>query len=428
MKRILFSVITASLLFVSCAPINTTENIPTIVAVQETSPVAIVSEPVTTIIPSLTSQPTLIPTLTKTPDLVALKTQGVNEPWITATLDTKFSPPWYSQRVIFSPNNKFLVSSYGNKISLWDVGTYKKLNEFVVLNEHYGVERFAFSSNDRFLALTAYYWDDSNSHLFVWDTTLMAQIFSMELEPAILVNNAKYSDHYPATTLAFVPNSTRLVTANGNSVQIIDLEKNNETMIINLGNEMYASDISFPNDGRFIYVFMKWLKDNRFSSYPRYQTKYSLQIWDTNSHFLWRTIEYLGSGWAWPISKELHDSYLVTKDASKGTFEMMNLENNKVNQLPYRDGWDYITADNNYILFFRYHLVQDKDEKGIEFWTTDSWRMLYKLKPEVYDYPDKSDPMGSDPGEIAINNDNTLLAIAYAGQVFIYDIRILTAP
>jgi len=165
---------------------------------------------------------------------------------------------------------------------------------------------------------------------------------------------------------------------------------------------MYATDISFPSDGRFIYVFMEWFRDNRFTSYPRYQTKYALQIWDTNTHFLWRTIEDLEASWAWPISKRLQGSYLVTGDTTKGTLEMMSLENEKVNQLPYRDGWNYITADNKYILFLRYYLEYDKDEKGIELWTTDSWRMIYKLKPEFYDYPDKQDPLGSDPNEIAI--------------------------
>jgi uncharacterized protein with WD repeat len=256
----------------------------------------------------------------------------------------------------------------------------------------------------------------------------MELTFSKDLDETILAKDSDFQYHNPAIAIAFIPNSTRLVVTNGNSIQIIDIEGNSNPVTISLGKDMYPTDISFPSDGRFIYVFMEWFIDNRFTSYPRYQTKYALQIWDTNSHFLWRTFEYLESNWAWPISKELHGSYLVTKDSTKGTFEMMNLENEEVNQLPYRGRWNYITADNKYILFLRYYLVHDKDEKGIEFWTTDSWRMLYKFKPEFYDYPDKQDPIGSDSNEIAISNDNGLLAIVYAGQVFVYDIRILTAP
>src|SRR5215475_12404223 len=118
-------------------------------------------------------------------------------------------------------------------------------------------------------------------------------------------------------------------------------------------------------------LFMEWKKDNGITSYPpRYQTKYALQIWDTHTHFLWRTLEFLESGWFG--SKKLHGSYLVTKDSAKGTLEMMNLENEEVIQLPYRQGWITITDDNKYILFSR-----PEEKAGIEFWTTDSWRMIY---------------------------------------------------
>jgi hypothetical protein len=61
-------------------------------------------------------------------------------------------------------------------------------------------------------------------------------------------------------------------------------------------------------------------------------------------------------------------------------------------------------------------------------WTIDSWQLLYKFQPDFYNDPDFLSGLGSDPGEIAVSNDNNWLAIVYAGQVFIYDIRILTAP
>ena len=166
------------------------------------SPSAIVP-PTSTISPS--PEPTVA--ATSTPDIVASRTQGVNEPSIIATLGTKIPLGWYQQRVIFSPNGKFLASSYGNKISLWEVGSYKKLSEFLFLDEHYGVDGFAFSSDGRLLAATATYYDDPKSHLFVWDTTRMEQIFSMDLEPAILAKDSDFPYHFPATAIAFIPNS-----------------------------------------------------------------------------------------------------------------------------------------------------------------------------------------------------------------------------
>jgi hypothetical protein len=385
----------------------------------------------------VTSKPasttTLSPTFTTTPDIDALQTQGVNEPRIVATLGTKIPPGWYRQRVMFSPNGKLLVSSYGNKISLWEVGSYRKIMDFVVLNEKHGVERFAFSSDSLFLAATLTYYDDPKSHLFVWDTTTMELAFSTDLDDAILAKDSEYPYHYPATAIAFIPNSTRLVTANGNSIQIINVEDATELITIDLGQDMYASDISFPNDGRFIYVFMEWWKDNGITSYPRYQTKFALQIWDTNAHFLWRTLNFPDLNWAEEF-KKLHGSYLVTRNPAKGTLEMMSLENEDVEQLPYRqgsaymEGWDYITTDNRFVLFSRYFGTHNKDEQGIELWTIDSWQMLYKFQPDFYNDPDFLSGLGSDPGEIAVSNDNNWLAIVYAGEVFIYDIRILTAP
>jgi len=381
------------------------------------------------VMPTLTTSPSPKPTVitTSTPDIVVLRTPAVNEPSIIATLGTKIPPGWYRQRVLFSPDGRFLVSSYGNKISLWEVGSYKKLSDFLFLDEHYGVDKFAFSSDGRFVATTAIYWDDPKSHLFVWDTANMELKLSMDLDLAILEKDLDYPYHYPATAIAFVPNSMKLVTANGNSIQIINLEDKTEPITIDLGQDMYASNISFPSDGRFIYVFMEWWKDNGFRLYPRYQTKYVVQIWDTNTHFLWRTLNFPELGWG-DEPKHLQGTYLVTTNPEKGTNEMASLENEVVQKLPYRQGWSYITTDDKYILFSRYFGVYPYEERGLELWTTDSWRMLYKFRPDFYDYPDRQSPLGSDRGEIAISNDNKYLAVAYAGQIFIYAIRILTTP
>jgi len=434
MKQIIFLLIILHLLLTSCAPANKTENIPTAEVVDLANPTAIATESTSTLSPSPTAQQTTIPTSTATLDIVTLRTQGVNDPTIITTLGTKIPSPWYSQKVLFSPNGKFLASSYGNKISLWETGSFEKLAEFNFLTQDYGVDRFAFSSDNKLLAATVSYWDDPKSHLLVWDTTSMQLKFSMDLDSAILAKDSEfpYPHHLPAIAIAFIPNSTHLVAANGNSIQIINIGETTEPVSINLGQDMYASDISFPNDGRFIYVFMEWWEDYGFTKYPRYQTKFALQIWDTNAHFLWRALNFPEVESA-DEYRGLHGAYLVTRTPAKGTLEMMSLENEEIIQLPYRqgqarlDGWEYITADNKFVLFSRYYGTFDKEKQGIEIWTTDSWRMLYKLQPNYETYSDGI-ILGSDPGEIAVSNDNSLLAIAYAGQVIVYDIRVITLP
>jgi uncharacterized protein with WD repeat len=403
-KKLFWSII--FLLFSSCTPSYTNTQIPE----STTSPQAV--SPSATI-PAATTPPSLTPglplTATLAQDIAALNTQEITDPWIVTILGTELPPPWHDQNVLFSPNGKLLVSAYSSTISLWEVGSFRKLNEFTFMNENYRVARFAFSSDSRFLAATTFSYEEK-THLFVWDTSTMTKIFETSLDEAILNQYSEYPDHQYARALAFVPNSARLVVANGNTIQIIDMEDTSKIITIKLGQDMYAEEISFPRDGRFIYVFMEWLKDHGFVSYPRYETKYVLQIWDTNAQFLWRTFEFLEEGW--PFSKELHGSYLVTRDSGKGTLEMMNLENEEVNQLPYRQGTYFITPDNKYILFSRY-----KEEEGIEVWTTDSWRMVFRLRPKHETCFDSD-----------ISSDSSLLAMACAGQVIVYDLRIITSP
>ena len=128
----------------------------------------------------------------------------------------------------------------------------------------------------------------------------------------------------------------------------------------------------------------------------------------------------------------LHNSFLIRRNPEHGTLEMTNLENDRVVQLPYRSGsasyqgWEYLTDDNVYVTYMRYYLYNDEKDKGIEFWTTDSWKHIYTLKPNFYQTDFVGGSAGSYPGEIAISPDNTLFAIAFAGQVFIYDIRLIT--
>lgn len=382
----------------------------------------------TTPLPSKTLESTK--TLTPTPDIVALRTQGFIDPWIVATLGKRIAPPWYRQKVLFSPDGKLLASSYSNKISLWEMGSYKQLSTFQFMNEDYGIERFAFSSDGKLLAAVVSYWDDPKTHLFVWDTTDGEQLKTMDMESAILakdIENPYRPYRIQVNAIGFVPESKLLAVANGNTIQLVNVLDSGEPVTLKLGKDMCASEISFPSDGRFIYVLMAWWKDHDFPA--NWKTKYIAQIWDTNSHFLWRTLDFPEIDWADEFMS-LHQSYLVRRNPEKGTLELINLENDEKTQLPYRKGWEYLTADNKFVIFMRYFGIYDEQDEGIEFWRTDTWRKVYTLKPEFYKYPGFSGiQLGSFQGEIAISDDNSLLAIVYSGQVFIYDIRlIITTP
>lgn len=431
----LFNLILVALFLSGCASHdnwNTPYSNPSATASPEhiVSPSATLT-PRLTIAPSKTPKPTVI--LTPTPDFQALKNNGIIDTWVVASLGKKISPPWYKKRVKFSSDGYFLASSYSNIITLWKVGDFEKLYEFKFLNENYGVENFAFSSDSRYLAATVSYWDDDQTHLYIWNISEGKQILEFDLERAILLKGSESEYNIQVSALAFVPETNVLVFANGNAVQIVDIENPNEPVTLKLGQKMFASEISFPQDGRFIYVFMSWWKDHDFPA--NWKTKYTVQIWDTNSHVLRKTIDYPEIGWA-DEYMGLHNSFIARRIPAKGTLELTSLENEKILQLPYRQGtallqgWEYITNDNEFVIFMRYYGIDDEQDKGIEFWTTDSWKQLYTLKPECYKAFSSTFSgiqLGSDPGEIAISPDNQLFAIAYAGQVVIYDIRLITS-
>ncbi len=382
-------------------------------------------QPILTRVPSKTLEP--ITTATLTPDIAALRKQGVVDPWIIATLGTRGKPIWDAEPILFSPDSKLLASSSDNVISLWDASTFKDLFKFHI--NGYWAKKFSFSSDSRFLASVVTNGD--KTHLFIWDVTNGEKIESLELESAILAKDSENPYHIVVDAIGFIPKSNRLVVASGNTIRIIDVLKQGEPVTLKLGQDMFASEISFPNDGRLIYVLMEWWQGHGFPS--EWKTKHVVQIWDTNTHSLRRTLDYPAVEWANEFMS-LHESFLIKRTPQKMTLEMINLENDKVLQLPYRQGtafwqgWEYLTTDNKFITFMRYYGYFKEEDKGIEFWTTDTWRNIYTLKPEFFKLSEPVDELGADRGQLAISPDNSLLAITYAGQVFVYDIRLITAP
>jgi WD40 repeat protein len=434
MKNLFILIVLA--LFISGCASHDNQMTPYLSASVTTSPEYIIT-PSTTLTTTLTATPSNTPkptvTLTLTPDFQALKNNGIIDTRVVASLGKKISPPWYKQRIEFSPDGKLLASSYSNIITLWKVGKFEKLYELKFLNQNYGVENFVFSSSSKYLAATVSYWDDDQTHLYIWETSDGKQILEFDLERAILLKDSESEYNIKVSALAFVPETSILAFANGNTVQLEDIDKPNEPVILKLGQRMFASEISFPQDGRFIYVLMSWWKDHDFPA--NWKTKYAVQIWDANSHILRKTLDYPEIEWADEFMA-LHNSFVTRRIPAKGTLELTSLENEKILQLPYRQGtaffqgWEYITNDNKFVIFMHYFGIDDEQGKGIEFWTTDSWKHLYTLKPECYKAFSSTFggiQLGSDPGEIAISPNNQLFAIAYAGQVIIYDIRLITS-
>jgi hypothetical protein len=365
------------------------------------------------------------PLITITPDIKTLITKGIIGAPLVATLGEK-QMALRSQFVLFSNDNKFLVSSYMNTVFLWNVETYKLIYKIEIPNAM-SVNQLVFSPDSKFLASKAIgsvsslnVWDISNGHqiitqalnegespnntgdyqfvfspdskflaavatnpfkdvnfqsnLYVWNITNGQQIISQGINKTDLLMNSPDPYHLAVNAITFFPNSDRLAVASGNTIRIIDLQSPSTSTTVNLGSNIFASNISFSIDGRFMYVLMDWLKDHGWPS--EWRTQYVIQIWDTKSFALHRTIktEVSPGDEDWGLRGSSYLKYVP----AKGTLELISLENDKVIPLPNRMGsenmgWYYLTPDNKFIIYVRYFGFDKPEDQGIEFWNVDNY-------------------------------------------------------
>ena len=284
----------------------------------------------------------------------------------------------------------------------------------------------AFSSDDKYLATIAFTNQTNTlSRLIVWNLSDGKQIKDLALESAILLKNSNDPYIVPPDALGFVPDTSVLAYANANTLQLLDLSGSDEPVTIDLGENMFASKISFPHDGRFLYVLMAWDKDHGYSI--DWRRKDILQIWHAKLHYLSFTIDFPETDYFDREFMYLHNSFLIRNNNSKGTLELENLETGEVSPLPYHDSLIYVSDDNKFMLFIPYYLgLNNEQYGGIEFWNIDRWKLVYTLKPDCYSHTEGNASPGYQYGEIAISPDNQWLALGYNGQIFIYDIRLLT--
>ena len=368
-----------------------------------------------TIKPSQTVTPSF------TPDIAMMKTQGVIDPWIVTRLGTKVNDPCPWATVLFSPDGSLLATSLEDQITIWDTSDYIPRHVFYLSDEKSYVRSFAFSSNSELLAAISDKYQQYETQLYVWDINFGELVISIEVPPAYLEVESSYPYVESVDAVAFIPNTTRLALASSNSILLFDPRDLTSKFEIDLGEDMYASEISFSDDSRFMYVLMEWWKNHTFPAL--YTMKNTVQIWDTENHFLWRTLDFPETDWG-SERMSLHRSYLIVKKPDEVTLMMMNLKNDDQIELPYRRVWEYLSSDTKFITFLRYEWIHDEQEKGIEIWDSYTWRKLYVLRP---DYLEGDRFFCFDTNNIAINNDNTLMAIQNSGFTYIYDIRLITS-
>jgi WD40 repeat protein len=380
---------------------------------QEKPTVTLTSLPEPTFTKDPTSTPTINPTNTIPPS---------NEPGLIVTFGEEIHGPWSWGRAVFSPDGQ-IIAHASARIRLWNVNTHSMIYE---LNNPYAddcaIAEAQFSPNGKYFAVSNNScWNEENrtGHLVVWDMTTYNIIQDWVQEDAHMPGTGDDHDGYliPVDAMTFLPNSTGIVFASGNTLQIKDILDDNKSDVLELGDKMYATQLSTSSDGRLAYVLMRWTKDYDWPSLWTEQHK--VQVWNINSHAMINEIKY-PEGWA-TMDLEFLGTRLAQIDFENATSQILNLETGAVQNLPFRLGGRYYNLDGSLVLYSRLLSVPE-NEQSMELWKTDTWQNLYTFIPEfgtdwIYGLHD-----------ITFSPDNRILAIEHGEQVSLWNISPVTQP
>ncbi len=400
------------------------------------SPTRTVSPPKTepptatkTFAPSPTHTTTVTPTEQLTADLpitsppISTPTAQQNiQAGLIVTLGERVESPWYPGVPVFSPDGKIIALATA-RIRFWDVETHELIRE---LKNPYPngcyLSNAAFSPDGSVFAVSiSSCWEENHEHgyLLVWnfETGELLQEYILELAHMVEPRHTPYD--IPVNAFTFIPGSSKIAYATGNQVVIRDVRNNREPAIeLALGTDMYASQLSIRDDGRFLFVLMSWDKTNTWPA--AWSTQYKVQIWQLETETISREIDYPEIAYD-DEHVSLHGELILHQDWVNGTFEIHNLSTDEIIPFPYRHGWKYFNSDLSLMISARLYGFA-ADEQIIELWDTDRWRNIYSFLP----YFGRDWIYGMHM--ITFSPDSTILAIEHQEQVSLWNIQPIVQP
>lgn len=371
--------------------------------------------------------PSATPTVTITPTPTVFVTPTPNPvTGLIVTLGEERNGPWHEGDLAFSPDGT-LIAMTGEKVRIWNVYTHELMYVFNETENHCMSNQISFSPDGIFLAISSYncwsYEGDiltwNSGHLRIWDLRQKALIQDWPLEMARMYE-PYHSDYEESVgAFAFLPDNKMIAMATGNTIQIRNISEPSDTVTLELGDKMYASEISISEDGRFLFVLMDWKKWNTFPAL--YMDEFGIQIWNLQTYSLSEEFDYQEIE---PVSEDmsLHNEWVSRVIFAEATFEMTNLVTGEVKSFPYRLGERFLSSDRNFALFVRLNGIDLGDDDQIELWQTDTWRNLYTFLPNFA--PDWQ----FSQLDFEFSPDNKILAISHQEQLSLWNIEPVTYP
>lgn len=371
--------------------------LPTMLSSSDTPPATASTRPIET---ATESAGTVAPPVLATATLASLP----KAPGLVAVLGETVKGSQCLGEAAFSPDGR-RVALTCVIVRIWDVDTGALTS---TMDNPYGkgcnVAETAFSPDSRlFVANIAWCWTgaDPRGHVVVWDATTGELVQDVPYDQGHLVDPKQEPYALSAGAMMFIPGSSRLAYADGNGISIRDLADATPPVRLDLGPDMYASELYVSSDGKWLYAFMDWEKTNDFPS--NYTTVYRAQVWDLATLKKIRQQDY-------PVVKpfeeptELIGTWVVQDDPEAGTTLATDLLTGATHGWPFRRGWRYASPDGQMVLLFRYYDYLPA-EQGVEVWATDTWRQLGRFKPDWGDEwyrPHLDVAFGPDPALIGI--------------------------
>ena len=370
---------------------------------------------VLSVIPTSTPKPSFTPTNSPTNTIPPNNKLG-----LIVTFGEKVKGPSYPGIPVFSPDGQ-IIALANPRIRFWDVNTHQLIREIEYpFGEGCHFFDAKFSPNGKYFAVSiAKCRDDKDSagHLLIWDV-LTGNLLQEWTQTHAKMPGAtgKVKDNYiiPVYAFAFLPDSTGIVFANGNTLETRNVLDNEKQDVLNLGLNMYATQISLSPDGKLAYVLMGWFKYH--SSSPSLMSQYKFQSWNLATQTMIRASNYPETSST--LHLELLGTRLVQVDFTKDSSQIFNLETNEVRDLPFRAGWRYYNSDGSLMIYA--HLFDAKP--SIELWKTDMKRNIYSFMPDL------GGAWIYSMNHIVFSPDNKILAIDHQEQISLWNISPVIEP
>jgi len=375
--------------------------------------------------PTIHVNPT--PTFTPTPKNTSVENSGL----ITTLGETVNRQGWWTAIPAFSPDGK-MIALASDRVRLWNTQSHELIYELEKPYSNCYTENVIFSSDGKLLATSIYCIADSNAtgHVLIWSTENGGLLHDWEQK--FSKNTSKLdgvSNIYPTTGIAFLPASSMLAFANGNTIEIKNVQQDDNVVVLKLGDEMIASNIAISDDGRFLFAFMDF---SYYKTPNRIAQKYALQVWDLESRSI-REETYFpepdNTGFFighFDVEMKLTDKLLLNTDYLNETFSVTNLETSNFKNLSYRgDVKTFINQDASYVVYLPKLDGFNCKNQSIELWETNANRSLYSFKTSNEDF-DSEWCFG--PNAIIFSPNNTMLAIAHEERLSLWNISNFTKP